>query len=81
MRESFVLRPRTRIGGTVRVPGDKSISHRSVMLGAIADGTTTVRGFLEGADAISTMNAFRALGVAIDGPDRGEVRIHGAGLH
>ena len=67
--------------GSVRVPGDKSISHRSMMLGAIAQGVTEVSGFLEGADAISTMNAFRALGVNIEGPDQGRVRIHGVGMH
>jgi len=65
--------------GRIRVPGDKSISHRAIMLGAIAEGQTEVSGFLEGADAISTMNAFRALGVNIKGPDRGRVQICGVG--
>lgn len=65
----------------LRVPGDKSISHRAVMLGAIADGTTQVSGFLEGADALSTMHAFRALGVRIEGPVQGKLRIEGVGLH
>ena len=54
--------------GTIRVPGDKSISHRSIMLGALADGITTVDGFLEGEDAIATVQAFRDMGVRIDGP-------------
>jgi len=67
--------------GSIRVPGDKSISHRAIMLGAIARGITEVSGFLEGADALSTMHAFRALGVRIDGPDQGRVRIHGVGMH
>lgn len=67
--------------GQGRVPGDKSISHRSIMMGSIAEGITQVSGFLEGEDAISTMNAFRALGVPIDGPDHGRVTIHGVGLH
>ena len=66
--------------GTGRVPGDKSISHRSIMMGAIANGVTEVSGFLEGEDAISTMNAFRALGVTIEGPTQGRVTIHGVGL-
>jgi len=66
--------------GSIRVPGDKSISHRAIMLGAIARGITEVSGFLEGADALSTMHAFRALGVRIDGPDQGRVRIHGVGI-
>jgi 3-phosphoshikimate 1-carboxyvinyltransferase len=66
--------------GTLRVPGDKSISHRAIMLGAIAQGETRVSGFLEGADAISTMNAFRALGVSITGPDQGRVSVQGVGM-
>jgi 3-phosphoshikimate 1-carboxyvinyltransferase len=66
---------------TLRIPGDKSISHRAVMLGAIARGTTEVNGFLEGADALSTMHAFRALGVSIEGPNKGHLRIAGVGLH
>jgi 3-phosphoshikimate 1-carboxyvinyltransferase len=65
----------------VRVPGDKSISHRSVMLGALAEGVTEVSGFLEGADALATLAAFRAMGVAIDGPEAGRLRIDGVGLH
>jgi len=66
--------------GTIRVPGDKSISHRAIMLGAIAEGETQVSGFLEGADAISTMNAFRALGVRIKGPEQGQVKVLGLGM-
>ncbi len=67
--------------GRIRVPGDKSISHRAVMLGAIAEGSTEISGFLEGADAISTMHLFRALGVSIEGPAAGRVTVHGVGLH
>lgn len=70
-----------RMAGSARVPGDKSISHRSIMMGSIAEGVTEVQGFLEGEDAISTMNAFRAMGVRIEGPDQGRVRVHGVGLH
>ena len=80
MTNSFRVGPGGRLTRTVRVPGDKSISHRSVMLGALADGVTEVTGFLEGADAISTMNVFRALGVRIDGPRAGRVTVHGVGL-
>ena len=65
--------------GTIRVPGDKSISHRSIMLGALADGVTTVDGFLEGEDAIATVQAFRDMGVQIDGPSEGRVTVHGVG--
>jgi len=81
MAFAFRVSPGGRLSGRLRVPGDKSISHRSIMLGAIADGVTRVSGFLEGADAISTMDVFRALGVRIDGPDGGRVTVHGAGLH
>lgn len=78
---TFRVAPGGALTGTIRVPGDKSISHRSVMLGALAEGTTRVSGFLEGEDALATMNIFRALGVRIDGPDRGALAIHGVGLH
>jgi len=81
MSRSFRVAPGGSLSGTFRVPGDKSISHRSVMLGAIADGVTEITGFLEGADAISTMQIFRALGVRIDGPQGGRVTVHGVGLH
>ena len=67
------------ITGTIRVPGDKSISHRSIMLGALADGITTVDGFLEGEDAIATVQAFRDMGVRIEGPHEGRVTVHGVG--
>ena len=77
---SITIQPATSVRGEIVVPGDKSISHRSIMLGAIANGVTTVRGFLRGEDNMSTMHAFRAMGVAID--DDGEtIRITGCGLH
>src|SRR4051794_11958855 len=76
----YEITPGGALRGRIRVPGDKSISHRSIMLGAIADGVTHVSGFLEGEDAISTMNVFRALGVNIEGPDRGHVTVHGVGI-
>ena len=69
------------MSGEVRVPGDKSISHRAIMLGALATGTTRVKGFLEGEDALATLSAFRAMGVEIEGPEHGNVAIHGVGLH
>src|SRR5690606_25810421 len=81
MSRSFRVGPGGRLVGRIRVPGDKSISHRALMLGAIAEGTTKVSGFLTGADAISTMNVFRALGVEIDGPHEARVVVHGVGLH
>ncbi len=66
--------------GQIRVPGDKSISHRSIMLGSIAEGVTEISGFLEGEDSLATLRAFRAMGVAIDGPNDGKVAVHGVGL-
>lgn len=66
--------------GEITVPGDKSISHRSIMLGALANGTTTVRGFLMGEDCLSTIDCFRKLGIDIDVTDD-LVTIHGKGLH
>ena len=66
--------------GTLTVPGDKSISHRSIMLGAIADGTTKVTGFLESADCLSTIACFKKLGIDIE-HQNDEVLIHGKGLH
>jgi 3-phosphoshikimate 1-carboxyvinyltransferase len=76
----FQVEPGGSLQGRARVPGDKSISHRAIMLGALADGVTEIDGFLEGADALGTLHAFRAMGVRIDGPTAGRVVIHGAGL-
>jgi 3-phosphoshikimate 1-carboxyvinyltransferase len=81
MTLAYRIRPGGAVRGNVRVPGDKSISHRSIMLGSIAHGTTRITGFLEGEDALATMNIFRALGVRIDGPDGGRVVVHGVGMH
>ncbi len=77
----FVVRPGGRLTGTLRVPGDKSISHRAIMLGSLAEGVTRVTGFLEGEDSLATLKAFRAMGVRIDGPDDGRVTIQGVGMH
>jgi 3-phosphoshikimate 1-carboxyvinyltransferase len=64
----FLAQPGGRLSGRIRVPGDKSISHRSIMLGSLAEGTTEVEGFLEGEDALATLQAFRDMGVVIEGP-------------
>lgn len=77
---TYFVQPGGNLKGTIRVPGDKSISHRSIMLGALATGTTRISGFLEGEDAIATMNAFRAMGVQIEGPENGNVIVQGVGL-
>jgi 3-phosphoshikimate 1-carboxyvinyltransferase len=66
--------------GSIKVPGDKSISHRSIMLGSIADGVTKVSGFLEGEDSLATLNAFRDMGVQID-RDGSNVIINGVGKY
>ena len=78
---TYKVQPGGKLRGAIRVPGDKSISHRSIMLGALAEGTTEVSGFLEGEDNLATLNAFRDMGVAITGPDNGKVVINGVGLH
>lgn len=71
--------PAKGLRGTVTVPGDKSISHRAVMLGGIAEGTTVIEGFLEGADNLSTIDAFRAMGIVIE-RHGARVMVHGKGL-
>ncbi len=77
---SYRLLPVTQIGGTMQVPGDKSISHRALMLGGIAHGATRVSGFLDSADCRATLEALRTLGVQIERPGAGEVLITGAGF-
>lgn len=80
-QRNYQVLPGGNITGQIRVPGDKSISHRAVIFGAIADGITEVTGFLEGEDALATLSAFRQMGVTIEGPDAGKVIIHGVGIH
>ena len=77
---TFRLQPGGTLRGEARVPGDKSVSHRSIMLGSLAEGTTQVSGFLQAEDCLATMNAFKAMGVRIEGPEDGKVVIHGVGL-
>jgi 3-phosphoshikimate 1-carboxyvinyltransferase len=67
--------------GRVRVPGDKSISHRALMLTAIAEGTSHIHGFLEGEDTRATARILQQLGVRIEAPSAGERVVHGVGLH
>ena len=67
--------------GDIGVPGDKSISHRAVMLAAIADGTSRISGFLEGEDTRATARIFGQLGVRIEAPDASQRIVHGVGLH
>ena len=72
--------PAGPLRGTVRVPGDKSISHRALMLGALAVGETRVRGLLEGEDVLATASALHAMGADIERRADGEWRIHGVGV-
>src|SRR5208282_1509260 len=65
----------------LEVPGDKSISHRSLMLAGIAEGTSSVSGFLASEDCLASLAAMRALGVRIEQPGANEVRVRGVGLH
>ena len=74
-------RPVRRVSGRLAVPGDKSISHRSILLSALASGESEVRGFLASEDCLATLEAMRALGVRIERPEPGRVRVHGGGLH
>ena len=78
---TFKMKAGGSVKGVIRVAGDKSISHRSIMLGALADGVTEVEGFLEGEDSLATLQAFRDMGVVIEGPSQGRVKIYGVGLH
>lgn len=76
----YLLQPGGHAQARLRVPGDKSISHRAIMLGSLAEGITEIEGFLEGEDSLATLQAFRDLGVVIEGPEQGRVKIHGVGL-
>jgi 3-phosphoshikimate 1-carboxyvinyltransferase len=77
----YLAHPVTRVGGELTVPGDKSISHRSLMLGGLAQGVTRVSGFLASEDCLSTMTALQAMGIAIERPATTSVIVHGAGMH
>src|SRR5512146_2481696 len=76
---SWRLHAPDRIEGSLRVPGDKSISHRSLLLGVLARGTTEVRGLLRGEDCLATLAALRALDAVIQESDDGSLRIQGVG--
>ncbi|PHS25382.1 MAG: 3-phosphoshikimate 1-carboxyvinyltransferase [Methylophaga sp.] len=80
VKKNYIVQPGGHFNGTIRVPGDKSISHRSIMLGSLAEGVTEVTGFLEGDDALATLACFRKMGVQIDGPKDGKVTVHGVGM-
>lgn len=77
----FIVTPSQLQDAQVTVPGDKSVSHRSLMLGSVAEGRSEVSGFLAGEDCLATLAAMRALGVTIDQPDPTSMTIDGVGLH
>ncbi len=77
----YVVQPARRVAGELAVPGDKSISHRALMLGAIAQGVTEISGFLESEDCLATLRALLAMGVHIERSREGEVIVQGAGMH
>ncbi len=77
----FRVAPAERVAGAIAVPGDKSISHRALMFGALAEGRTHVTGFLEGEDCLATMRVVDHLGAKVERPGPGEVVVHGVGLH
>ncbi len=79
--DSALIRPAVRVNGELGVPGDKSISHRAIILGSIADGTTQIAGLAPGDDNRRTIEAFRAMGVEIREAPHNRVSIDGAGLH
>jgi len=76
---TFLLEPATTLTGELQVPGDKSMSHRAILFGAIASGVTEVSGFLEGEDSLHTLAAFQAMGVRIERGDAGRVTLYGHG--
>ena len=80
-RLDWSSQPGRPLNGSVRIPGDKSVSHRALMFGAIAEGTSHIRGFLEGEDTRATAVVLQQLGVAIESPSEGERVVHGVGLH
>lgn len=76
----YCIKEAKKLRGEITVPGDKSISHRGIMLGSLAEGDTRLRGFLEGADCLSSISCFRKMGIDIE-RDGSDVTIHGKGLH
>lgn len=76
----FNVSPSTALTGEMTIPGDKSMSHRSIMFGAIAQGVTEITGFLEGEDSLHTLEAFRSMGVTIERGDDGKIVLYGRGV-
>lgn len=81
MLVDYQTSPGNSVIGDITVPGDKSISHRALLFGAIARGTTTISGFLDAEDCLATMKAMQSMGITIEGPIGGRVVVHGLGKH
>lgn len=79
--EKLTIGPAPGLRGEFPVPGDKSISHRAMILGAIADGVTEVRGFLDGEDTVSTLKAFESMGITVERTEPTVVKISGNGIN
>lgn len=79
--EQKTIKPSTKLRGEIRVPGDKSISHRSIMFASLAEGKSRVSGLLRGEDCLSTLKAFQQLGIEVDDRADDELIIHGRGIH
>ena len=77
----LTIEPKSNLSGEVKVPGDKSISHRAVMLGSLAQGETEIEGFLTGDDCLSTVQAFQDMGIEIEGVGSTSMVVHGQGLN
>ncbi|MGH8378068.1 MAG: 3-phosphoshikimate 1-carboxyvinyltransferase, partial [Gammaproteobacteria bacterium] len=80
MRTDFYVQPGGELHGRLTVPGDKSISHRALLLGAVADGETHIANFLDSADCRATLTALKALGVKIEQAGERALTVHGAGF-
>lgn len=80
MADKTIARPNSGLHGEISPPGDKSISHRSIMMGAIAEGVTEIENFLPGEDCMATIRAFENMGVRIQGVGSDSVKVHGVGL-
>jgi len=79
--QSYLAQPSHRVSGTCTVPGDKSISHRALLVSGLAEGTSSIRGFLSSEDCLASLAAMRALGVSIEQSSAHELRVHGVGMH
>ncbi|MFP8965139.1 prephenate dehydrogenase/arogenate dehydrogenase family protein [Pokkaliibacter sp. CJK22405] len=78
---TYEVHPGSFCRGRIDIPGDRSISHRAVILGAIAEGTTVIEGFYENEDSLAVIQGLRDMGVVIEGPKEGRLTVHGVGLH